>query len=69
MSEQSDGVLNLKLLLNLLQIDGPMHEILFWTKLIFLKSISKAISDLVLHVFGRVQEVNLHRIVKYPSNI
>ena len=38
-------------LLNLFQRDGSINEILFWTKLLFLKCISKAIYDLVLDIF------------------
>ena len=40
-----------KLLLNLFQIDGPINKMLLWPKLPFFKGTSKALCDLVLHVF------------------
>ena len=38
-------------LLNFFQKDGPMNEMLFWLPLLFLKGISKAITDPALYVF------------------
>ena len=36
---------------NSFQIDGPINEMLFSPKLLFLKDISKVICDLVLYMF------------------
>ena len=47
---------NFKFFLNLFQLDGPINEIFFSPELLFLKSISEAICDLVLFVSRKGME-------------
>ena len=51
MSKRSVVVKIFELLLNSLPIDGPVNEILYRPKLLFLKDTCKFICELLLHVF------------------
>ena len=42
---------SVRLFLSLFQIDDLLNEMLFWSKLLCLRGISKAIFDLVLYIF------------------
>ena len=61
MSKRSSSVKIFRAWLNLLQIDGPINEMLFWPKLLFVMDNSVAICDLVLCIFLEGNLISLDR--------